>query len=77
MFTIYILVRERMVKLKLNLILFAISILILIALIIYGNPSKMLETIEKFDLTSVVILLALAVLGLAFRFLRFKLLLDT
>lgn len=63
-------------KLKLNFILLIISLLILGALILYGNPSGVLAGLLKFDLSTILLLILLAVAGLILRFIRFKLLLD-
>lgn len=62
--------------LKLNLVLFTISILILVALVVYGNPTEVLSNLLKFDVATVGILVFLAAIGLILRFIRFKLLLD-
>jgi uncharacterized protein (TIRG00374 family) len=62
--------------LRLNLVLFVVSVLILIALVVYSNPMEVISNLAKFDIFTIGLLIFLAAVGLILRFIRFKLLLD-
>ena len=60
----------------LKFVLFAISLIILAILIVYSNPEKLLLNLEKFDLQTGILFLAIATFTAVLRVYRFQFLLK-